>query len=589
MAPEDKNHSATEKNAGPGGMLQKLKHFPSSSPLLFSFLAVGLLMASTLAFFTPYFHLNDDTFKLFFAKGVGTSDQPSEFIGYSSTVLGLMLKGLYTAFPLLPWYPSYLYLVQFLAISAILYSFQFGSFPQFKTLLFFIGSASIYFYFFKDLQFTLSASIAAQGALFLLADLWRQENPKNPRIKFGLAGILIILSLITRTSAFFLSGLMALPFCLYLAWGEKLTSFRKRFLFYIFFIGVLMAGLILFDYVHYNHDPGWKTFNRFDAQRVILQDYRNPPPDESTQATLASVGWTVNDWQMFLNWYYMDENIFSTEKIKALNDAFSKFNLYGRNPESTLPAIFSLPTDLTVTLFFCAFLFFVPVKPLKILLLNTLWVFLIFLYLIYNLRTPERLTLPALLFLLNGAILFAVPKKQSPDGKPSSSQPAVLIGMGLCALLTLQTFSFVTHEWELNHTRNYYREVLKNSLAAIHPQPNQLYAVWDSSIQYEMIPAFDDYESFRNFHTISLAVYQRSPFAYHFMDQFHLHNLFRDMVDRNDVFLICWPFELQWYLTYMREKFQLEIQPEEIFKSPFNFSVYRMHSAPDLSHSKARG
>jgi hypothetical protein len=104
-----------------------------------------------------------------------------------------------------------------------------------------------------------------------------------------------------------------------------------------------------------------------------------------------------------------------------------------------------------------------------------------------------------------------------------------------------------------------------------------------------MIPAFDDYEIFRNFHTISLAVYQRSPFAYHFMDQFHLHNLFRDMVDRKDVFLICWPFELQWYLTYMREKFQMEIQPEEIFKSPLNFSVYRMHSPPAPTPSKNRG
>src|SRR5690242_10208259 len=73
-------------------------------PFLTSFLIVTALFGVGYHFFTPYFQENDDVFKLFFAKGVGTGLAPSEYLGHSNILAGLLLSVLYRWKTLIPWY-----------------------------------------------------------------------------------------------------------------------------------------------------------------------------------------------------------------------------------------------------------------------------------------------------------------------------------------------------------------------------------------------------------------------------------------------------------------------------------------------------
>ena len=565
-----------------------LHRFIIENPPLASLLIVGLILGATLMFFTPYFQLNDDTFKMMIAKGVGIADKPSEYICFSNIVFGFLLKGLYISFPTVPWFGLILILVQLLGAYAVLLVFQTGSSPWFKTMLYILGTAVIYVYCYKSIQYTLTAGLAAVGVVLLMGNLWKENHPRYFKLKLLLVGLLTVASILVRTSAFFLIVLSALPFALYLVWKQGLTPSRKFLLFFLGGLGVLASGLIVFDHIYSNHELNWKTFNLFDDQRVVLIAYRNPPNDMTVKAEFDSVGWTANDWAMFNGWYYMDEDIFSTEKMKKLNDAFAHYSLIGKWPENSFASMFGQPTNFTILLFFLAFLFFIPSKSFKFLLANLVFILLLLLYLNLTRSTPERLSLPPFFFLINAAVFFAVPKKLNPQGgNVPDNGWTIKAGLVLTFLLTFQTSYFLSKQYTTNHEWKYYEEVLDNSLANFHPQSNQLYAVWDSAFPYELLHALDSFEILRNFNTISLAYYQRTPFAQHYLAQFHVQHLFRDLVDRPDLFLVCSSYELQMYSTYMREHYQMEVQPELVFKSPFSFSIYRMHSmqAPPASIS----
>lgn len=224
------------------------------------------------------------------------------------------------------------------------------------------------------------------------------------------------------------------------------------------------------------------------------------------------------------------------------------------------------------------------------LLVTLVFVFLLLVHLNLNISTPERLTLPPRFFLINASFFFAVPNKLNPEGgKMPTIAWTIKAGLAITFFLTINTFSFISKQYAFNRERKYYEEVHDNSLADFHPQSTQLYVVWDSAFPYELIHAFDSFEMLRNFNTTSLAYYRRSPFAHHFLEQFHAPHLFRDLVDRPDIFLLCTPSELKLYFTYMQEHYQMEVHPGEVFKSPFAFSIYRIHTIKSQAGSHSHG
>jgi hypothetical protein len=238
-------------------------------------------------------------------------------------------------------------------------------------------------------------------------------------------------------------------------------------------------------------------------------------------------------------------------------------------------------------LFLFALLLFLPARIFPYVSLYGLWIFLIWLFLMFYLRMPERVFLPPLLFLKDMVIFYAVPKNKGQGETRTTSTWTFKGGVVSLVLLSFFTFFFLQKEFAKNKNWSYNESVLNASTAGFHPQDNQLYVIWDSAFPFELMGAFDDFELFRHFHVVMLAGHQRSPQAHSMMTHFGVKNLFRDLVDNPDLFLICSRYEMDLYKAHMREKHQMETDFEAVFTSPF-FAAYRIHSVKTAVSSTSK-
>jgi len=561
--------------------------FFSQRPLLISSFAVLFLATLQLFLFRPYYALNDDTFKIFFTQGVGTDLTPSEFIGYSNPLWGHLFKTLFTLFPHVPWYGMLMLTVQTLSLWALLYAFLMGSHPKFKTLLFALSFFSIYFFFFTSIQFTITAILAAQSALFLLLCLWKEGKLTRHPIALGACALLFFVGSLIRLEALFLLLFSALPLLAYL-WFSAAPKTRDQLLgqkAFLLSLILLVGGGALYNHFWYEKTPGWSEFDRFDHQRLDLMDYRINPYNEKNRPFYEQAGWSENDFHMFKDWYYMDKDLYDPAKMRELAGHFPRFGVEGKlYGYHSLTETLMAPWAQTLILYIFAFLLWAPPKVFRVLLFQFLWILALFTFLVYFLGSRDRVTLPILIFMMNAAILLSDPSKEKIKSSTTSPRNGLLrIALAVLILLCPLTLYSYFKSWTGNQDQQRIEGYLDGWLKKLAPQNDQLYVTWDSSFPYEAFNAFDNFDLFRTFHVFTLAVYERSPNAQRMLDRFGLKDLLPDLVDNPNVFLICWPKEGEMYRQYMREKHHREIYPEKTFDCPF-FKVFRIHSKPPGPH-----
>ena len=547
-------------------------------PFLASVLLITFLLGLQFFFFKPYFQLNDDTFKAFFAEGVGTNLIPSEYIGYSNCLWGFALKTFYTLLPGIAWYGLLILLIQAFSLLAFLYSLLLTPHSRFKTLLFLIAWVSFYFLFFSKIQYTATSCLAAQSGLFLAISLWRNRESDSCPWGSCLSGFLLFFSSLVRLEGFLITIITALPLLVFLFLNadksDRLEFFRTKKVFLLVLSSMILFGAA-FNYCWYEHDPGWREFNKFDKERVEFQDYRITEYTDQTKPFFDSVGWTQNDYRMFLHWYYMDTTIFSPEKISVLKAHFPRVGSKNKTISfESLSALLGSYGGQAFLMFFLTFLLFLPTEAFRLLLFQLVWLLSLLTFLIYYYRAPDHVFVPLFVLLLNTAIFFSTVDFK--DFFIKKRKWLVLIGLFFLVIATASSL----YVFDQFHQQNLHiRELEKGLDDSVHllaPKDDQLYVV--SCFPYETFNALDNFNIYKNFHLFELAVYQRGPDAKKMLDHFGIKDLFLNMVDNPNIFLICSPEEGSLYQTYMREKHHLDIYPELYFNNPY-FRAYRIHSA----------
>ncbi len=544
---------------------------------LTSFLVSLAFLGLTFLVFRPHFQFNDDTFVLLLLKGVGMVGAPTALNQRENIFLCWVLKELYIFLPSIQWYSWFLVATQFLSFWALMAAFQMGSQRSFKFVLFLFVSAVLFMYFFANLQWTNTSSLASIGAFFLLASLWREDGKRFGIAPYLLAFVLIVFSIELRSSSFFLIAVLSLPVLWDLAWKKKLTPARVRILGFTFGTLVLSLSMVAFDYHYYHQDPGWVKSIDFFNQHFELHETRNPVYNEQTKAVFDSVGWTANDLAMFQNWYFLDEDIYSVEHLKKLCEYFPKWGVDKTSSDSPLSEKLSNLNTQLALYSFIAILFLIPWRSFRFMLVNAFWMFAVMYVLMVYEKLPERVYLPALLFLALLAVFYAVPKWDNPAAGTAQKKGYLNIAVVLALVLAGFNVFFLQREITKNQKWNQYEHLLNNEMDQFHPQDDQLYVIWDSAFPYELMGAFDDYECFRHFNVAVLTWFQRSPTTRAMLNRFGVNHLFRDLVDNPKVFLICSPWELNAYRTCMMEKYQMPIDPEPAVSGNF-FTAYRIHS-----------
>src|SRR4051794_35957280 len=91
------------------------------APLVCSLLAVFVLLAISIVAFQPSYDTNDDVFMTMIAAGRGFCPAPDEHLIFTNVIIGHGLKQLYTLWPNVPWYGSYLLAVHYVAQVVVFY------------------------------------------------------------------------------------------------------------------------------------------------------------------------------------------------------------------------------------------------------------------------------------------------------------------------------------------------------------------------------------------------------------------------------------------------------------------------------------
>jgi hypothetical protein len=558
-------------------MKKDARPFPNR-PFLFSFILTSTLFTLILFFFTPFFRVNDDSWQVFISKGVGLTTEPNEHIFLGNVLYGFLLKFFYTFFPRVSWYGYFQILTLFLAFWAFLAGALLRSRSKFTLLIFLIGFCFIGLNFILQPSYTTVCIIAFQCGIFLLANLLSEQSRSSRNKIIFLGALCLFLSSLIRLKAFFFSSLFTIPFIAYTLWSGRE---RLKNLTIAVFILLPILGCALFDHFYYARDPGWKEFTRFHETAVKYLDCRNMVYNDRTKPFFDAGGWSYNDLNLFRGWYFLDEEKFGPDNLEKIGSKFPAVGSEGKpGSYSSLWHTLSTPTSINMLLCFFLFLLFTPARKFYFILANTVWVLLTILYMLYFAKAPDWLFLPAFFFLVNLSIFFAVPpkSKSSPKDKPISkiTPKTGYISLFLLALLLTPT---IWNHYRTNHSLKINQDLLKQTLARLNPQDNQLFVVWDSVFPYELISSLDNFEVFRHFRIFALAPFERSPIAKKMLTGFEIKELFRDMVDRPDVFIICSAHEGAMYQQYMRERYGMEVYAERTFESPF-FSAYRILSKP---------
>jgi hypothetical protein len=561
-----------------------LLSFFRGKPFLSSLLLTFLLLSISLVLFRPYFIYNDDYIILLLLKGVGITTAPSEMVQHINVLLGLFFKFLYTHFPKFQWYSAFHVISLFLSFWAILAAMQMRPRALFKTLLFLLSTVAFFFYFFSMIQWTYTAALAAIGAFLLLVCLWEEDNARHRKKIFALASILMLFSACLRIDVFYLIILTSVPSVIFLAWKRKLTTVRLSLVRFLAVMAVLVLIATGFHYYVYHRDSAWADYLRLEHSYQKLTEFRNPVYDEKTKPLFDSIKWTYDDFYLLSNFCFIDKAVYSQEKIQKLIDTFPRF-VFNKHSDTSFTAIFSNQTVQIATAFFLSFLFFLSLKSLRLAAANAGWIFLILLFLMLYLKSPERVCLPLILFAMFMNLFNAVPGGQKPANR--RSQEAWGFKAGLLLLVPLFVFSIVFIR-DLQRVQAQYRmntKILKESLKDLNPQDGQLYVNQLSSFNLESIPAFDDFEMFRHFNLVQLSWNQRSPTTEAMLKRFQVENLFKDMVDNPNLFLIVYSEEIvpnvKGFLmacrNYLKEKHGLEVVYEPVKKYPA-FWVLRIRS-----------
>jgi hypothetical protein len=541
-------------------------------PYFTSLLMALLLFFPILCFFKIYFQLNDDYWALFLLKGTVLDRAPSAMNLIENIWLCLGLKDLYLKFPVIQWYAWFFIAAQLLSLWAILAAFQLGSHRFFKTLIFVISSIALEIHFFDCLQWTVVATLSSIGAALLLAAVWRRDDWKYSSLAFGLAFVLISIAILIRFETVVLMGLVLVPTAVYLFWKAKMSPVRWAIMLFLLFMAGFSFYAVAYNRDYYNRDPDWREALQILNQHGHLTDLRNPVYDQKTKPVFDSVGWSANDFHIFMSNYFMDKVTYSVEKLNAY---FPQFGMNKDQQDSFQAMFLNLRTPLAILFLFSIFPFLLD--DFWFVLSSGAWTILVLLFCEVYLKMPERIYLPCLYFQNNIAIFFVSLKTKDTIAEPRFDLKVLKLGVFYLSFIFIFSLYLAHMEYVRNRSWTQQEVDLKKTMGSLKPQDDQLFVIWGSAFPYEKIDAFD-MDFLKHFHVVELAWFQRTPTTRAMLDWFGYKNLFKEMVGASDVFFICTPYQYSLYYSYMLEKYKMKTYGLAVFRSK-QFNVYSVHRA----------
>ena len=295
------------------------------STLWFCILASALLFLFYFVVMRPVFDTNDDlNVALFVNRGRPIQDAHWLFPNW---ILGCICSALYRLTNMVPWYGLMQYLGLFLAFAGLFWGLQ----QLFRSGAAFFLALALMNFFAADacikMQFTKTAGILAACGLFLVVcSIWRQKI-LWPALLIGMA-VTAYGFMYRHLEADIMFALWAV-FGLFLlfrlkkdAQGDMLRRALRYILVFALTLGLCMACRMV-DRMAYSSNPEAKEYEAINDARSQLTDYGFPKYEEHKEL-FEELGISYTAYKLFSRWNFYDPDVFTLEKIKALNDAQTK-------------------------------------------------------------------------------------------------------------------------------------------------------------------------------------------------------------------------------------------------------------------------
>lgn len=380
-------------------------------------------------FFDFYYDLNDDVAMKDILSGTYTGVPDGHNIQMLYP-LGWCISVLYKMLPMLPWYGIFLCSCQFLAVwlcfCALLPRLSAHGRKRSWLLLFTLGAGSLLLYEWIFIQYTVTAGLLAAAALVRLLT----AAPMKGKAFFcyhSITGILIVLAFYLRTEMLLLlspflgiAGLWQISReCMADPVEPKKNVWRRYCLLAAGVLSGMSIGLFA-DNMAYG-SPDWRAFRQFFDDRTSVYDFYGIPDHEIHKGFYEQLGMSEAEYTLLQNYNFeLDEEIDTAvmQQIAAYAAAHQEQSVLRRIYLSAYTYVYrflhgqELIFDLllAVSYFFLIRLALREKKPWLfgrlVLLFGTRTV--LWLFLLYRGRVPERITHPLYLMeLLMLLLLFS--------------------------------------------------------------------------------------------------------------------------------------------------------------------------------------
>ena len=545
--------------------------------------AVNLILFTAFAMFaSPCYETNDDLGMMRTASGL-RSGEPSEYLVFSNILIGQVLKRLYQATDTINWYSLYLYFAHFVACTSLLFVFLRRHCSALSVFLFLLLFVTFELRLLLVAQFTSTAAVLAISGLLmvLLANADEEDLP----FFVPLLGILwIVLAAMIRDKACLLAMLISTPLVLNILWVFR----SKRIILFLCASVVLSFAAIGYNRAVYLQHDGWRQYLEFNSVRG--QIHGNPIGDALFDTREGpyyhKLGWSQNDAAMFYRWFFADDKIYSTDKLKRIVDHFSsasrpsgeRLQYLRRQLDRVAPYIYA---TLFNVLLGVGLGYGQRLRVARVPLLTILFATMVIVFLAASLRLPDRVTLSAL-FIINAIIFFwcLSAHHTAPVPKYSDSWLARTVKIGLLVVLLFgYEFSLYYLSCDLirlndanrQDQQSYARLIddLTSDFAQSGQQP--VFVVWGAAFPYEWTPLFSDNRALSHLPIINLGWSTHSPLYRQSLKRHSIENIYQALYERPDVYLIAWNDALPLLVTFVEEHFGETIMIESIRTYMNNF------------------
>ncbi|MCS7029793.1 MAG: hypothetical protein NZ519_13620 [Bacteroidia bacterium] len=425
-----------------------------------------------------------------------------------------------------------------------------------------------------SLQFTIISGIAGIAGVY---GLITSNNKKEKVVAF----LLLIVSSLIRMDSFRLAIVVFIPAYIYKLYFyyfyKNHALFSLSHLKHNLWVLYLAISIAAAEILHHYSANAYGYYYQFNITRVEILDKEGLEKISHDDKTgiLQNVGWSLNDYDMLMNWFFLDSTIYNKSNFLKIINLIPKkkinslFNFIASNYKHLISEILSLPVMWALLLIYLSVILY-EASYIKFffLVITLLYFFLLYLLISFFYRVP-----PERVFIVMDAATAIIPFAINIIHSANSLFERV---NNFYIRVLLVVISFYPVQKILRDTRytivytwgNFKKsdkqplKEIVEELAAQYPNMKLLVS-WAAAFPYEMIEPFKDTSYLNTIKIFSLGTYQQLPENQELLSKLNITDLYLAICEQPDIYvLILKRFADKYpilYQTYMKEHYKKNI------------------------------